>query len=296
MSKIAFVKGENRAANISACLKLLEKELSLDLKNKKSILIKPNCVNARRPQGSSDVNSLRAVLKFVIPKTSGEIIIGEGSGVGETFEAFKNLGYLNLKEDFPKVKFVDLNKDKFEIVEVFDQNLKPFPQRIARTVINSDYRISLALPKTHDSVIVTLGLKNMVVGSLLDKCQYGIEKTIHQGYPAINRSLAKLAKIIPPQLSIIDGFYAMEGAGPSRGNLLPWGIALASKDWLALDCFVSSLMGFDPQKIGYLYFACQEKQKNCNPENWQIVGNADPQKEQKKLQPHPDYLKQLKWQ
>ncbi len=296
MNKIAFVKGEDREANILACLRLLEKELSFDLKNKKSILIKPNCVNAHRPQGSTNIEALRAVLKFVAAKTAGEIIIGEGSGVGETFRAFSNLGYLDLKKDFPRIKFVDLNKDKFETVEVFDQNLKPFTQRIAKTVINADYRISLALPKTHDSVIVTLSLKNLVVGSLLDKCQYGIEKTIHQGYPAINRSLAKLAKIIPPHLSIIDGFYGMEGAGPSGGNLVEWHIALASKNWLALDCFVASLMDFNPQKIGYLYFSCQERQEECDPKNWQIIGNADPVKEKKHFLPHPDYLEQLKWQ
>ncbi len=61
-----------------------------------------------------------------------------------------------------------------------------------------------------------------------------------------------LAQEIWPDLSVIDGFEAMEGNGPIGGTPVDAKVALASLDSLALDTLTTKIMGFDVAKIPYL--------------------------------------------
>jgi uncharacterized protein (DUF362 family) len=54
-------------------------------------------------------------------------------------------------------------------VEVYDRHLRPLRLHLARSVVESDFRISVGPPKTHDVVILTLSLKNMIMGTLISR-------------------------------------------------------------------------------------------------------------------------------
>lgn len=81
--------------------------------------------------------------------------------------------------------------------------------------LNPDiFCISICPAKTHGVVVVTLSIKNIIVGSLQDD-----KEKIHQNFKAINLTLAKVyQEYISPDLSIIDAFEAIEGNGPVNGN------------------------------------------------------------------------------
>jgi uncharacterized protein (DUF362 family) len=93
---------------------------------------------------------------------------------------------------------VDLNEDEFIKVQAHNRDLQPVLLRVARTVVESDYRISICPPRTHDSVIVTLSLRNMLVVSLVWDDKGNDKKALDRGYRAMNLSLLKLARVIPP--------------------------------------------------------------------------------------------------
>ena len=97
---------------------------------------------------------------------SGKIIIGEGGRE----DGFENYNYYRLQDDYD-VDFLDLNRDEFIEVEGVDSQLNSLKFRLSRTVIDSDYRISVAVAKTHNCVITTLSTKNIVVGSLVNNDQ-----------------------------------------------------------------------------------------------------------------------------
>lgn len=212
------------------------------------VLVKPNCVSATNQLASTHVDALAAVLEMLAFHDPKRIIIGEGSAA-DTEAAFRNFGYYELSKRFD-VEFLDLNKDRHEILHVFGAQGERISVRISRTAMEA-FRVSVALPKTHDTVIVTLSLKNVVVGSILD----GDKWKIHQGYPAINLSLAHLGRWLRPDLSVIDGFVGMEGDGPTGGTEVPHRVALAGRDPVAVDAVAAHLMGFDPGEIGYLVHA-----------------------------------------
>lgn len=215
-----------------------------------------------------------------------EILIVEGATLGETPEGFKNFGYLPLEEEY-EVKLFDLNYDQASPVTLHDRDGQPFNLPLVNTVKNSDFIISLCRPKTHDAVVVTLSLKNLVVGSLLNRSR------IHQG-KMIHQNLADLAKVIKPSLAVIDGTIGMEGEGPTSGTEIKSGWVAAGLDFLAVDSLGAYLMGFELDNIGYLKLCHEESLGNAYPNKVKVIGEK-PEDLRKIFQPHSTYSSQIRW-
>ncbi len=288
-NEVALSSEKDRYQTVYKALDLIKEDLNgaIDQLNPDYdyILIKPSCVVATVKKCATHPEALKAVLEFLTPLWEGKIVLAEGSAEN-TFEAFQNYGYNRLKSEFPNLEFLDLNFADAIYVDVFDQNLKPVRVKIANTVAEAPFRISVSTPKTHDSVIVTLSIKNFAVGSIL-----GDDKNlIHQGAPAINRSLVELAKYTRPHLAVIDGWQGMEGDGPVGGQMLETHFAVASLNALAADVLTTELIGFNPLQIGYLNLLGAQKIQ----ENIKVIGQ-DPSRFHFKFKPHRTYLEQINW-
>jgi uncharacterized protein (DUF362 family) len=165
-SRVALVRGDDRYGNIAQALELLSG--SIDLSAKRQVLIKPNFVVTHRPLAATHVDAMRAVLDFVRARCDGPITIAEGPSVQTAAEGFRAYGYEPLTRAYD-VSLMDLNRDEGYPVEVYDWRLRPLRLELARSVVESDFRISVGPPKTHDAVIVTLSLKNMIMGTLISR-------------------------------------------------------------------------------------------------------------------------------
>ena len=67
--------------------------------------------------------------------------------------------------------------------------------RLSKAVVESDFRISVGPPKTHDTVIVTLSLKNMVMGSLIrDQREQGGSSSLAQALQFASRVVPSAVK------------------------------------------------------------------------------------------------------
>lgn len=285
-------------------------------------------ISVERQLAATHVDAVRALLDFLLARTSAEVIIGEGTGTGSagTMVGFKNFGYLSLAQEYD-VRLVDLNTDEPVTTHILDVNLRPLSVSLAKTVVDSDFRISICPPKTHDCVVVTASLKNMVMGSLLRRQNQVVNRfflygelfakkvlgmsssgraptlvanitgnnkiKVHQGYAVMNLNLYKLAKLIPPHLAIIDGLQGMEGEGPVEGEEVKLGMALASTDFVACDSLMASIMGFDISQIGYLYYSWKQGLGQGDISQIDIVGDRT---ETRPFKPHPAYEDQPKWQ
>jgi len=276
--KVALVKGKSRYKNLWKALHLLDIELPT-----KRIMIKPNFVSTSIELAATPIEAVKVVLDFFLELGVKKFLIAEGSAEN-TFDGFRNFGYFRLKDEYP-VEFLDLNKDDTIKVKILDKNFQPLEVEVAKTPLKY-YRVSVTRLKTHDSVIVTLSLKNMIVG-----CLPGENKgLIHQGYKAINLNLAILAKLLMPDLAVLDGFIGMEGNGPCFGTTIAPMVAIASKNAVACDSVAAKVMGFDPDEVGYLFYC----RKLYLKKDIEIVGN--------KIEecilpftPHYTYKQQLEW-
>jgi uncharacterized protein (DUF362 family) len=313
---VALCHGTQRAANLRCALDRVIDEI--DWPSCRNVVVKPNLVMPSQPAAVTHHDALAAVLEAVRTRYGGVLTIAEGCALDSTTEAFAALGY-DTVASFYRARLVDLNADRTTPVTVYDRRAGPLRVRLARHIVESDCRISLSLPKTHDAVLVTLSIKNMVMGSLVNRRVtgsgdrpawqdrlgqivkghgngWGSDKTaMHQGYAMLNINLALLAGVVRPHLSVLDGFTAMEGAGPSDGTPVPWHIAVAGTDPLAVDVFTAHLMGFGLDEIGYLHYCAQLGLGCANLEAIQLTGDVAPEIVRRRFAPHPRHEEQRRW-
>ena len=327
---VGLIQGNNRYDNVRAALDLIADEVTFE--GRKQVLIKPNFVSHRQLAATHN-DAMRAVLDFVRARYAGRLVIAEGAALVNTMESFAHFDYEALVAPYD-VTLVDLNADNTVPVQVYNRHWRPRTLRLARTVVESDLRISVGPPKTHDAAIVTLSIKNMVMGTLVNTTvaacdlQQGeslaiLDKLVprwlrfsaladwamarmaennpsdkfamHQGYPVFNLNMAMLAPWVWPHLAVIDGFEAMEGPGPTKGDPVDWRVALAGTDALAVDAFTARLMGFDPNNIGYLHYCQCLGLGVADFTNIRTIGNVEPDTVRRIFMPHPGYRRQLKW-
>lgn len=256
-AKVCLVKGNDRRDIVYQALKKIEDEVLTSIGDKK-ILIKPNFVVTTRQLAATHVDAVRGILDFLTPHHKKQIIVGESTISREgTFHGYENYGYMPLEKEY-NVKLVDLNKQSSQYRYVIGQGNRPLAIRIISTFLDPDlYIISAAKMKTHDRVVTTLSLKNILLGAPLNDYQKNDKRLMHTAAnfsreAVLNYNMFHLAQEIYPDLGVIDGFEAMEGDGPTNGTPVDARIALASLDPLALDMLTTKLMGFDPTQIMYL--------------------------------------------
>lgn len=324
---IALTRRDSRRETVAAALEFIADQV--DLHPVHQVLVKPNFVVPNRQLAATHVDAVRAVLEFLRARYSGPIVVAEGAALRNTWEAFTNYGYLSLPDEYDVV-LMDLNGDETVPVTVYDRHWRPLTLQVARTVVESDFRISVCPPKTHDTVLVTLSIKNMVMGALVNpetvregtpplswmgqRLPIWLKQTppaqwakrllspagshkmaMHQGIPVINVNLALVARVVWPHLAVIDGWEGMEGAGPGHGDPVPWRIALAGTDPLAVDALAASLMGFDPAGVGYLHYCGQLGLGVADLEGLRVMGDLPLEAARCPFRPHPTADQQRQW-
>jgi uncharacterized protein (DUF362 family) len=277
-SNVSLVKGNDARDNTFKALKNIEDEIMTSLEGKKRILIKPNFVVINNPLAATNVDSVRGILDFIRPRFTGPIEIGETTisggqgfnmGSGTTFDGFKNYGYLPLEKEYG-VTLTDLNLQPTTNHFLFNSaGNKPQRVRIVSKYLDRDqYIISAGKMKTHNCVLVTISLKNILMGAPINDYKTMNDKVLMHCWdlrdfkPGMKLTVAKdavlhynlfqLSQIVYPDLGVVDAFTSMEGDGPIDGTPIDTRLALAGTDPLALDTLGTKIMGFDPTQILYM--------------------------------------------
>jgi uncharacterized protein (DUF362 family) len=112
-------------------------------------------------------------------------------------------------------------------------------------IVTESAVISAAKLKTHVATKVTLGMKNMF-GLLPDK----FKGKFHA--KGISKVIVDINTVLKPALTVIDGFVAMEGHGPTDGTPVKMDLIIAGKDVVATDATAARVMGFEPWEIPHI--------------------------------------------
>jgi uncharacterized protein (DUF362 family) len=108
----------------------------------------------------------------------------------------------------------------------------------------------------------------------------------------IHKNIAEFARLVWPDLVVLDGFVCMEGNGPVDGDPVDLKVAVASADPLKADGVAARLIGFEPEDIGYLYYLHQEGRGDYSLDG--LVGD-DLLKLKKDFKPHSTIDIQSQW-
>ncbi len=266
-SAVSLIPGNQRYDNVLSALTMVEDQILPVLAGKRSVLIKPNIVDPAYPLGITHPDALRAVLDFVVARFRGPIVIGEGSAM-DTWTGYDVLGYPQLIRDYGSrdIRLIDFHEEGlYKVLHVTDRDTHITPVRLAARLFDpSAFVISLAMLKTHNVVIATMTVKNMVMGAPLhqkrsETQQWSDKRKFHEGVRVSNYDMFLNAQQQRPfwNLGVIDGFVGMEGDGPTTGTAIPSHVALASTDLIALDRVGLDVMGIDPATLGYLNYCWQ---------------------------------------
>ena len=261
MSEVAIVKGTHPVETAVKALEMIKSDVDSVLSAKKPILIKPNYINSKHPSTgiTTDSRVIEGIVRFLRERKIEEIIIGEGSGFADTFQAFKVAGVDAVAERWG-VELVDLNKDKFIEVNPPDPlSLKKV--RVAKTALESTI-ISVPKLKPHRIATVTLSLKNMM-GALASK------GSMHKG--KLSQNIADLASVLRPSISVVDGIIAGEGHETS-GNPVQMNLVIAGTDPVAVDAVGAAVMDIPPTDVKHLLLAEKKGLGTCNLEEITVLG------------------------
>jgi len=306
-SRVAVTAGDDRADNVFRALEPFRDEIARAIGNR-HVVVKPNNVAIDVQLAATHADCLEGILEFLksIGKLEGTVI-AESAATGPTMEGFSNYDYPRVAAKYG-VQLVDLDQEESVRVFVFDQkDFRPHAVRMARRMLDpQSFLISAAKLKTHDLVVATLSLKNIIVGAPIKDPGFrfgkGRKPGLHTDKPivhgsgiyGINYNLFALAQRYYPHLAVIDGYAGMEGKGPAWGTAVDHRVCVVSPDWLAADRVGVELMGIDFAKIGYLNYCAQAGLGQADLDRIEIVGEPVA-RHQRTYRLHDNVEKQLEW-
>ena len=266
-STVALAGGESRRKNIHDALTAIDDQIRPVLRRKKYIVIKPNIVSTTNQLAATHADALRGILDYLAPRFRGPVIIAESSA-GETWEGYENFLYDRVvaENHAQKVSLVDLNQEaRYETIPLVDFDLHVVPARLAARLLDPDaFVICSAILKTHNAVVATLSVKNMVLGAPLHSApketpRWSDKRRYHAGVRQTHYNMMLTAQKLQPcwGAAVIDGWEGMEGNGPSSGTAVASRLAIASTDFVAADRVGVEAMGINPSWLGYLTYCSQ---------------------------------------
>ncbi len=284
-SRVALFHGDDRADIAFRALKVHEPEIRRAIGSRR-VVIKPNNVAIDNQLCATHAGCMEGILEFL--KSIGKldsVVIAESAANGPTLDGFENYHYTDLAKKY-SVKLIDLDGQEVERVQVFDEkDFRPHPVRMSKLLLDrNNFIISAAKMKTHDRIVATLSLKNIVLAAPIKdpgfrwgggaKPGAKNDKPIVHGnsFRALNYNLFDLSRRLHPHLSVIDGYDGMEGNGPVGGTLVEHRVCVVSPDWLAADRVALELMGIDYAKVGYLNYCAQAGLGEGDLQKIEVVG------------------------
>ena len=263
MSRVAIAKGERSLETVNKAIDLIQFQDAL--KDWERVLIKVNFITTKNWEtgATTDPMVVEALVHRLRELGKEAIIVESDAQTTNADKAWVASGMNKLGERLD-VPFINMRHEdeKVELEVPGGRVLKKI--KVAKIATESAI-ISAAKLKTHMGTKVTLGLKNMF-GMLTTKFKgqfhiRGIDKVIHD-----------INKTIPPHVTVIDGFIAMEGRGPVHGNPVKMDTIIASIDPVAADSIGSRVMGFEPKEIDHIRWSHESGIGTM--ENIDVVGDS----------------------
>jgi uncharacterized protein (DUF362 family) len=262
-------------------------------KGRERIMLKPNLV-AEGPAFTTKPEVIRTLVRLM--KASGkEVFIGEGSAAAGGFNAkegevyrtknrailngmqqyvFEQLGYTELAKSM-RVPLVNLHVG--DMVDVPVPGAFAFDKiTLHRALTDIDLLCSVPMMKTHTLATVTLGMKNLVglyPGSVYASVRAWVhERAAEAGSRGVAYEIVDMVRANKLGLTVVDGSMAMEGNGPTEGDLVKMDVIVAGTNPLATDMVATHIMGFGMREVPTFAVAQRAGMKPTSLEEIEVRG------------------------
>jgi uncharacterized protein (DUF362 family) len=222
----------------------------------KSILIKPNLVEALAPPITTPVKLVQLLVDYLqkrLPETT--LLIGEGTGslAYDTDHPFRMLGYNELAI-IKKIPLLDLNHEPLTRKE--DPGCNKWPVMHLPSILDEVFLLSVPVLKAHTLAKVTLTMKNMMgcapPSHFRGTGNWG-KSAFHE---QIHEAIFDLNRYRTPDFTLLDASIGMAEAHLWGAHCdPPLNRLAASSDPVAIDAYGANLLGHDWRDIGYISMA-----------------------------------------
>lgn len=238
------------------------------------VLLKVNLIGPKSSESASVTHSefVRAMVRLLKQRRC-EVWIGDSSGgaiagIAPTGKSFRAAGYEKVAaEEGAIIK----NFDSEGVVEIAPISKCEERMYLAKPIFDADVVINLPKFKTHSAGIYTGAVKN-VFGCIpgLRKAKYHKLAPNPENFGEILADIHQAAKF---KLHVMDGIIAMQGEGPTAGDVYQGNKILMSTDPLALDTAAIKMLGMKIEEVPILNAAIKRKIGESRLENIEIDGD-----------------------
>jgi len=218
------------------------------LVNARKIVMKVNlCKPFPADSGATvDIRITESLLRLIFEQNPDVEVCVVESDSGSRFaeEAFRETGYLSLKDRYKHLKIVNLSRTTQILIDHHSFRYFKKGLRLPKIFLDCDYFISVSKLKTHEFERFSGILKN----------QFGCisTKNKEQYHPFLPKVIADVNSILKPDLCVIDGIVAMEGKGPGFGDPKEMNLLIVGNNSVATDAVATSVMEIAPRSVPHL--------------------------------------------
>ncbi len=240
---MAIARGPDPAANVRKVIEALG-GMGRFVRRGERVVIKPNIGWNRTPEQAANTNPdvVGEVVRLVVAAGAGKVWLTDAS-VNTAEQCFarsgiekaaKAAGATVIRPDASAFREVNVSGKLLRTGDV----LFPF--------VEADRVINIPIVKQHGLSLASMSLKNWygVLG--------GQRVKLHQN---IHLSIIDLAAMVKPTLTIMDATRILLANGPTGGSLADvkqMDTIAAGSDEVALDAFGATLLGLNPNDVGFI--------------------------------------------
>jgi len=207
------------------------------------VLLKPNLLTGARPTKACTTRpELVYAVAQLVQQAGGQPFLGDSPAFGSARGVAEANGLLPLAEEL-NLPIVELHGQRYGTSSLEFDHL-----RLAKEAMDADVVINLPKVKSHVQLTLTLGVKNLF-GCVPGKMKAWWHMEAGKDVERFGTMLVETARLINPELTILDSIVGHEGNGPSGGEPRDLGILAASPNVFALDRAMVEILNVDPLRV-----------------------------------------------
>ena len=248
-SRVAILKADQYSDKLDDLIHDGLRLFNLDVRGR-SVLLKPNIVEyiPGRPVNTNP-QLIGGAADAFLRLGAASVIVAEGPGHQRDTEFLVYETGLADQLRHRKISFVDLNRDELVKTKLQAEYSGLGHLWLPRTVLASDFIVSMPKVKTHHWTGVTLSMKNMF--GIVPGLRYGWPKNVLH-WAGIHESIVDICATVRPHFVIADGIVGMEGDGPLNGTAKKLNTILLSDDPVTADCLLARLLSIEPNSVRHI--------------------------------------------
>jgi uncharacterized protein (DUF362 family) len=265
LSPVALVKGLREHETVYKALDLLG-SLKDVVAEAPRVLIKVNFISVKTYETgvTTDPLVVEAIIRRMKELSDEVFVVESDASMTDADKACRATGMLEMCDD-NRVKFINLRREKDRVTLKIPDAETLNEITVPKIVVDSAI-VNVAKLKTHNETGVSLGMKNMF-GLLPDKLKFKYH------FKNISKVVVDINTVLKSRLTVIDGFYALEGPGPTSGIPVKMDLIIAGKDPVATDATGCRVMGISPEEIYHVRRAYEKGFGEMKEAKIELVGN-----------------------